>query len=216
MASPKKQPDFRHLAIAGNIGSGKTTLAKKLADAYGWNLQPEDLSSNPYLEDFYEDMKRWGFHMQIHLLVQRFNRVREIREASKPTIQDRTIYEDADIFAPNLHEMGLIDSRDYANFRALYETMSAALPPPDLMIYLKASVGSLVTNIERRGRKYEDNIRLDYLKRLNSRYDEWAETYTTGKILIVNVDECNFADDREGELASIVAKIESQRAGLFD
>ncbi len=204
-----------HIAIAGNIGSGKTTLAGLLSRHYGWEAHYEDVDTNPYLNNFYEDMKRWAFNLQIYFLNSRFRQVVEIRKKDKTVIQDRTIYEDAYIFAPNLHSMGLMSSRDFNNYASLFELMSSFIQPPDLLIYLNASVPTLVSQIQKRGRDYENAIRLDYLKKLNERYEEWISGYDHGKLLIINVDEIKF-DERQEDLGKVVHKIDAEIHGLFD
>ncbi len=203
-----------HIAIAGNIGSGKTTLAGLLSKHYGWQAHYEDVDTNPYLNNFYEDMKRWSFNLQIYFLNSRFRQVVEIRKKNKNVIQDRTIYEDAYIFAPNLHAMGLMESRDFNNYSSLFELMSSFIQPPDLLIYLKASVPTLVNQIQKRGREYENTIRLDYLKKLNERYEEWITGYDLGKLLIVNVDKIKFSE-RQEDLAEVVQRIDAEIHGLF-
>jgi len=209
-----KDKDFKHIAIAGNIGAGKTTLTTLLAKHYGWEPHFEEIENNPYIDDFYEDMQHWSFHMQIYYLNMRFRQVLEIRNGNHSVIQDRTIYEDAKIFAPNLHDMGLMTRRDFDNYLNLYETISALIQPPDLLIYLRASIPALVNQIQRRGRTFEDSIRLDYLKKLHARYEEWIEGYKGHRILIIDVDNCNFADKPE-DLGQIIEKIERERRGLF-
>lgn len=204
-----------HVAIAGNIGSGKTTLTKLLAQHYGWSPHFEDVDENPYLNDFYNDMQRWSFNLQIYFLNSRFNQVTEIRESGKKVIQDRTIYEDAFIFAPNLHAMGLMTSRDFENYFSLFTLMDSFISPPDLLIYLRASVPALVNQIQQRGRDYEESIRLDYLKRLNERYEAWISTYDKGKLLIIDVDNNNFHEDKE-DLGKIINNIDAEIHGLFD
>lgn len=169
-----------HIAIAGNIGSGKTTLAGLLAKHYGWQAHYEDVDDNPYLNDFYEDMQRWSFNLQIYFLNSRFSQILEIKKAEQTIVQDRTIYEDAYIFAPNLHSMGLMSTRDFENYFTLFKLMSSLVEPPDLLLYLRASVPTLVNQIQKRGREYESSIRLDYLKRLNERYEAWIESYKLG------------------------------------
>lgn len=203
-----------HIAIAGNIGSGKTTLTTQLAKHYNWQAHFEDADDNPYLNDFYEDMQRWSFNLQIYFLNSRFNQVLEIRKSGKNVIQDRTIYEDAYIFAPNLHSMGLMTTRDFENYFSLFNLMDSFVQPPDLLIYLRASVSTLVNQIQKRGRDYENSIRLDYLKRLNERYEAWISTYNHGKLLIIEVDNLNFAESNE-DLGVIVNKIDAEIHGLF-
>lgn len=204
----------KHIAIAGNIGSGKTTLTEMLAQHYGWEPHYEEVDQNPYLNDFYEDMQRWSFNLQIYFLNSRYRQNRELENKDRNTVQDRTIYEDAHIFAPNLHTMGLMSTRDFENYTRLFEAMSSHLQKPDLLIYLRASVPTLVRQIQRRGRDFEDNIRLDYLKRLNERYEAWIEGYTGGKLLIIPVDQINFADKPE-DFGQILLKIETELGGLF-
>jgi len=203
-----------HIAIAGNIGSGKTTLTRLLSKNYKWDAHFEDVDENPYLNDFYNDMQRWSFNLQIYFLNSRFNQILDIRKSGKTVIQDRTIYEDAHIFAPNLHAMGLMSSRDFDNYFALFELMSSLIQPPDLMIYLRASVPTLVSQIQKRGRDYENSIRLDYLKRLNERYEAWVDKYDLGKLLVVDVDNLNFSEKNE-DLSSIINKIDAEIHGLF-
>ena len=186
-----------HIAIAGNIGAGKTTLTTLLAKHYKWQPHFEDADDNPYLNDFYEEMQRWSFNLQIYFLNNRFAQVSQIRKGNKTVIQDRTIYEDAYIFAPNLHAMGLMTTRDFENYFSLFKLMESLVKPPDLLIYLRASVPTLVKNIQKRGREYEAAIRLDYLKRLNERYEAWASTYEAGKLLVVDVDDINFNENKE-------------------
>jgi len=204
----------KHIAIAGNIGSGKTTLTTLLAKHYNWDAHFEDVDNNPYLNDFYNDMQRWSFNLQIFFLNSRFRQLQEIRSQDKTVIQDRTIYEDANIFAPNLHSMGLMTGRDFENYKSLFDAVSKMIGAPDLLIYLRASVPTLVKQIQRRGRDYEDSIRLDYLRRLNERYEAWIDTYTEGKLLVIDVDNINFADKPE-DLGSIINKIEAEFNGLF-
>ncbi len=213
MAEIKKLKNM-HIAIAGNIGSGKTTLTSLLAKHYGWEAQFEDVDDNPYLNDFYEDMQRWSFNLQIYFLNSRFSQIVQIRQSNKTVIQDRTIYEDAYIFAPNLHSMGLMSTRDFENYFALFNLMSSLIDPPDLLIYLRASIPTLVNQINNRGRKYENNIRLDYLNRLNERYEAWIETYNLGKLLIVNADNYNFPESKE-DLSKVIDDINAQFHGLF-
>lgn len=203
-----------HIAIAGNIGSGKTTLTSLLAKHFNWEPHFESVDDNPYLHSFYEDMRRWSFNLQIYFLNNRFRQIVKIRESGKNVIQDRTIYEDAHIFAPNLHEMNLMPTRDFDNYRSLFELMVSFIQPPDLLIYLRATVPTLVNQIQKRGRDYEESIRLDYLKSLNGRYEKWMDSYNEGKKLIVNVDNLNFADKPE-DLGVIIDKINAELHGLF-
>lgn len=203
-----------HIAVAGNIGSGKTTLTRLLAKNYGWKAHFEDVDDNPYLNDFYEDMQRWSFNLQIYFLNSRFGQIVDIRRKGETVIQDRTIYEDAHIFAPNLHTMGLMSTRDFNNYLHLFNLMSSLIQPPDLLIYLRANVPTLVNQIQKRGRDYEKSIRLDYLQRLNERYEAWIETYKLGKMLIVDVDNMNFAD-RPEDLRQVINKIDALIHGLF-
>ncbi|TKG93363.1 deoxynucleoside kinase [Puteibacter caeruleilacunae] len=203
-----------HIAVAGNIGSGKTTLTEKLAKHYGWESHFEDVDDNPYLNDFYHDMQRWSFNLQVYFLNSRFKHVLDIRESGKTIIQDRTIYEDAEIFAPNLHDMNLMSTRDFKNYKSLFDMMSKMVQAPDLLIYLRASVPTLVNQIQQRGREYENTIRLDYLKQLNERYETWIGKYNSGKLLIINVDDTNFATNNE-QLSQVIDKIDAQINGLF-
>lgn len=203
-----------HIAIAGNIGSGKTTLAGLLSKHYGWEAHYEDVETNPYLNNFYEDMQRWSFNLQIFFLNSRFRQVIDIRNSGKTVIQDRTIYEDAYIFAPNLHAMGLMASRDFDNYSRLFELMSTFIQPPDLLIYLKASVSTLVTQIQKRGREYENTIRLDYLNHLNERYEEWISKYELGKLLVIDVDSIKFSES-PSNLGKVIHKIDAEIHGLF-
>lgn len=203
-----------HIAVAGNIGSGKTTIAGLLAKHYGWEANYEDVEDNPYLNDFYEDMQRWSFNLQIYFLNSRFNQIVKIRKSGKTIIQDRTIYEDAHIFAPNLHAMGLLSTRDFNNYSSLFKLMSSLIKPPDLLLYLRASVPTLVNQIQKRGRKYENSIRLDYLKRLNERYEAWINDYDLGKLLIVEADDYDFPNNSD-HLREIIDKINAEIHGLF-
>jgi len=209
-----KKKKNMHIAVAGNIGSGKTTITGLLAKHYGWEAQYEDIDDNPYLNDFYEDMQRWSFNLQIYFLNSRFSQIVRIRQSNKTVIQDRTIYEDSYIFAPNLHSMGLMSTRDFENYFALFNLLNSLIEPPDLLIYLRASIPTLVNQINRRGRKYENNIRLDYLKRLNERYEAWVETYNLGRILIIDADNYNFPD-RPEDLSAVIDKINAELHGLF-
>lgn len=203
-----------HIAIAGNIGSGKTTLTGLLAKHFAWQPHFEDVETNPYLPAFYDDMQRWSFNLQIYFLNSRFRQIVDIRKSGKTVVQDRTIYEDAYIFAANLHSMTLMTTRDYDNYVSLFELMSSFVQPPDLLIYLRASVPTLVNQIQKRGRDYENSIRIDYLKSLNDRYEAWIQNYSLGKLLIVEVDNLNFSE-RPEDLASIIDKINAEIHGLF-
>lgn len=203
-----------HVAVAGNIGSGKTTLTELLAKHYKWDTHFEDVDENPYLMDFYKDMQRWSFNLQIYFLNSRFNQIADIRRENKNVIQDRTIYEDAYIFAPNLHSMGLMTTRDFENYFSLFNSMEEYLQAPDLLIYLRATVPALVNNIQKRGREYEEAIRLDYLKRLNERYEAWISTYDKGKLLIIDVDDNAFHENAE-DLGEIINAIDAEIHGLF-
>ncbi|MEP7197757.1 MAG: deoxynucleoside kinase [Saprospiraceae bacterium] len=205
---------MRHIGIAGNIGSGKTSLTEALGKHYGWNVHFEDTSNNPYLNDFYFDMQRWSFNLQVYFLNSRFQQIVRIQSEGKTTVQDRTIYEDAYIFAPNLHEMGLMTTRDFDNYFSLFEIMMSTIRKPDLMIYLKASIPTLVSHIQNRGREYEGNMSLDYLKKLNQRYDQWIEQYSFSSLLIVNADELDFMNKPE-DFGKIIEKIDTHTKGLF-
>lgn len=203
-----------HLAVAGNIGSGKTTLTSLLAKHYGWAPHFESLDDNPYISDFYEDMQRWSFNLQVYFLNSRFNSIKHIHDTGESVIQDRTIYEDAYIFAPNLHAMGLMSTRDFDTYQALFTSLKSMMKAPDLLIYLRASIPALVSQIQKRGRDYEDSIRLDYLKRLNERYEAWISTYKEGKLLIIEVDDMDFESSPE-DLGSIISKVDADIHGLF-
>lgn len=210
----KAKNKVMHIAVAGNIGSGKTTLANMLAKHYGWDIQLEDNDDNPYISDFYEDMQRWSFNLQVYFLNVRYNNIKKIRENDRPTIQDRTIYEDANIFAPNLHAMGLMSTRDFENYTSLFSSLNSMIEPPDLLIYLRGTIPTLVKQIQQRGRDYEDSIRLDYLKRLNERYEAWISTYKHGKLVILNIDELDFEND-SNDANFVINKIEAELNGLF-
>ena len=203
-----------HIALAGNIGAGKTTLTELLAKHYKWVPHYEDVDENPYLNDFYEDMQRWSFNLQIYFLNSRFNQVVNIRSSTQTVIQDRTIYEDAEIFAPNLHAMGLMTSRDFHTYTTLFQMMNRMIQAPDLLIYLRASVPTLVNQIQKRGREYENSIRLDYLKQLNERYEAWVNRYKAGKLLIIDVDRIDFQNNPE-DLSNIIDRIDANINGLF-
>lgn len=203
-----------HVAIAGNIGSGKTTLTGLLSKHYKWDAHYEDVDDNPYLNDFYKDMQRWSFNLQVYFLKSRFKQVKEIHASEKNVIQDRTIYEDAFIFAPNLHAMGLMSSRDFENYLSLFQLMETFIPPPNLLIYLRSSVANLVGQIQKRGRDYENSIRIDYLTRLNERYEAWISQYNRGKLLIIDVDDIDFNNNKE-DLGAIINRIDAEINGLF-
>ncbi len=212
MAKSKLKP--KHIAIAGNIGAGKTTLTQMLSKHYKWIPHFEDVDHNPYLLDFYEDMPRWSFNLQVYFLHGRLKQLLEIQNGTETIIQDRTIYEDANIFAPNLHEMGLMSKRDFDNYFAFFQTLKSMIKPPDLLIYVNASVPTLVGQIQKRGREYEENIRLDYLKRLNEFYNKWIATYKEGPLLIIDGDKNKFAENEE-HFGEIISKIDSTIYGLF-
>jgi len=203
-----------HVAIAGNIGAGKTTLTQLLAKHYKWEAQLEDVVDNPYLDDFYNQMERWSFNLQVYFLNSRFRQVLQIRESGKNIIQDRTIYEDANIFAPNLHAMGLLTNRDFENYSSLFGLMESLVQSPDLIIYLRSSIPNLVSQIHKRGRDYENSISIDYLSRLNERYEAWIHGYTKGKLLIIDVDDLDFVENDE-DLGFIITKIDAEINGLF-
>lgn len=209
---PKSAP--QHIAVAGNIGAGKTTLTTMLAKHYKWMPHFEDVEHNPYLVDFYEDMQRWSFNLQVYFLNHRLANLIDIKNGNKTVIQDRTIHEDAHIFAPNLYEMGLMTKRDFENYASFFGTLKRMVTPPDLLIYLKASIPKLVDQIQKRGREYEENIRLDYLKRLNEFYNKWIDNYKDGPLLIIDIDNSNFADN-EDDFAEVVRRIDAQLYGLF-
>ncbi len=203
-----------HIAIAGNIGSGKTTLTRLLSKNYGWTPKYEDVDVNPYLSDFYNDMQRWSFNLQIYFLNRRFQGIVEIAQSNLNVIQDRTIYEDARIFAPNLHAMGLMSTRDFENYTSLFNLMLSLVKPPDLLVYLRSSISNLVSQIQKRGREYESSIRLDYLQGLNERYEQWIESYRDGKKLILDVDELKF-EDNPRDLSTVIDRIDAVLNGLF-
>ncbi len=202
-----------HIAIAGNIGSGKTTLAGLLAKHFGWTPHFEEVDNNPYLGSFYEDMQRWSFNIQIFFLNSRFRQVLDIRKSGKDIIQDRTIYEDAMIFAPNLHTMGLMETRDFENYKSLFELMASLIAPPDLLIYIRSCVSTLFKHIAIRNRNYEQSIRLDYLTNLNERYNQWINNYKEGKLLIIDGDKTEFNNPED--LSKVIESIEAEFNGLF-
>ncbi|MBP3574481.1 MAG: deoxynucleoside kinase [Prevotella sp.] len=202
-----------HIAIAGNIGSGKTTLTKMLAKRYGWTPRFEPVDNNPYLEDFYGDMKRWSFNLQIYFLNKRFREVVEISKSDETIIQDRTIFEDARIFAPNLHGQGYMSDRDFDNYTDLFDLMMSLVKLPDLMIYIRSSIPNLISQIEKRGREYEQSIRIDYLTGLNNRYEEWIKNYE-GNIIIIDGDTCKFGDNPK-DFQQVTDMIDAELFGLF-
>ena len=203
-----------HIAVTGNIGAGKTTLTTMLAKHYGWETQFEDVDHNPYLDDFYQDMSKWSFALQMYFLGSRFRQVKEIRESGKNIIQDRTIYEDAYIFAENLNEMNLLSDRDYSNYTSLFNLMKSFVSAPDLLIYLKADISTLTTQIAKRGREYEAGISIDYLMRLNKKYEAWIDSYKEGKLLIIDVNDLDFVE-REEDFGYILDRIDAELNGLF-
>lgn len=209
-----KDIQLKHIAVAGNIGAGKTTLTTLLAKQFGWEPHYEDVENNPYLSDFYEDMPRWSFNLQVYFLNSRFQQIIRIQQGEQTVIQDRTVYEDAYIFAPNLHQMGLMSTRDFDNYSSLFKNITQLVKAPDLLIYLRASVPKLVDNIQNRGREYEENLRLDYLKKLNERYESWIDTYKLGKLLIIDIDKLDFFNNKE-DLGNIVNKVQGELHGLF-
>jgi deoxynucleoside kinase len=203
-----------HIAVTGNIGAGKTTLTTMLAKHYGWSAQFEDVDHNPYLDDFYQDMSKWSFALQMYFLGSRFRQVKEIRESGKNIIQDRTIYEDAHIFAENLNEMNLLSDRDYSNYTSLFNLMKSFVSAPDLLIYLKADISTLTKQIAKRGREYEAGISIDYLMRLNKKYEAWINSYKEGKLLIIDVNDLDFVE-REEDFGYILERIDAELNGLF-
>jgi len=209
-----KKKVLKHIAVAGNIGAGKTTLTSILAKHYKWTPNYEDIDTNPYLVDFYDDMHRWSFNLQVYFLNTRLKQLQEIRTGNNTVIQDRTIYEDAYIFAPNLSDMGLMNKRDFDNYNSLFNTLIKMVEPPDLLIYLKASIPKLVDQIQKRGREYEENIRLDYLKRLNENYNKWIDQYKDGKLLVIDIENLDFTENDE-DLAEVLRRVDAEINGLF-
>lgn len=203
-----------HIAVVGNIGAGKTTLTKILADHLQWEPQYEGVDDNPYLEDFYSDMKRWSFNLQIYFLNSRFRHIVELQKKNINIIQDRTIYEDAYIFAENLFDMGLMSERDFKNYSNIFESIVSYIKAPDLLIYLKASVPTLVDNIQLRGREYESGIRLDYLSKLNEKYEKWISSYDKGPLLILDKDRLDFANNPD-DLSYVIERVDAELFGLF-
>lgn len=213
-ALPSEKKTIKYIAIAGNIGAGKTTLTEMLAKHFGWDVHYENTENNPYLSDFYLDMKRWSFNLQVFFLSSRYQQVLRILQGNRTVIQDRTIYEDAFIFAPNLADMGLMERRDFENYLTLFQSIVSQVKAPDLLIYLKASIPTLVEHIQMRGRDYEGSISLDYLKRLNDRYDGWINGYREGKLLIINVDNLDFSSNKE-HAAKVLEMVQAELHGLF-
>lgn len=203
-----------HIAVAGNIGAGKTTLTKYLAKHFKWEPHFEDVVDNPYLDDFYHQMERWSFNLQIYFLNSRFRQVLQIRESGKNIIQDRTIYEDAHIFAENLAEMNLLSERDFKNYLSVFQLMKDFVSAPDLLIYLRADIPTLVKQIAKRGREYETSISIDYLSKLNNKYQNWIENYKEGKLLIIDVDDLDFVEKQE-DFGYILERIDGELNGLF-
>lgn len=206
---------LRHIAISGNIGSGKTALTRKLARHYGWIPLYESVDQNPYLRDFYYDMEKWAFHLQIYFLNTRFRQVTSIEANDRPTVQDRTIYEDASIFAANLHASGYLNDRDYESYRGIYNSMVELVPPPDLLIYLRADIPKLVANIQKRGRDFENAMSLEYLKNLNEHYDKWIAAYDLGKTLTIDVNNLDFVEKVE-DFAQVVNRVDLELNNLFN
>ncbi|MFZ4632973.1 MAG: deoxynucleoside kinase [Saprospiraceae bacterium] len=214
MELPDDQNSVKHVAIAGNIGAGKTTLTEQLGKHFGWDVHYETTEDNPYLSDFYMDMKRWSFNLQVFFLSNRYQQILRIQQGERTVIQDRTIFEDAYIFAPNLASMGLMERRDYDNYRNLFEAIVSQIKAPDLLIYLRAGIPTLVEHIHRRGRDYEGSISIDYLKKLNERYEDWISGYTSGKLLIINSDELDFEHNKT-HLGQVLESVQAELHGLF-
>jgi len=216
MANSKNAPESgkKYVAIAGNIGAGKSSLTRSLSDYFKWEGYYERVDDNPYLPDFYEDMRRWSFNLQVFFLSSRFNHQRLIEESPHSIVQDRSIYEDAEIFARNLYEMGLMARRDFDNYTELFKIMTSYLRAPDLLVYLRASVPTLVDHIQKRGREFESTIRIDYLERLNEHYESWVDRYDNGPKLIIDVDELDFVSEPADRM-EIIGRIESRLFGLF-
>lgn len=211
---PSDKTLIKHVALAGNIGAGKTTLCEVLARHFGWDVHYEDTENNPYLSDFYLDMKRWSFNLQVFFLSSRYQQMLRIQQGNRTVVQDRTIYEDAFIFAPNLADMGLMERRDFENYTTLFQSIISQIKAPDLLIYLKASIPTLVEHIQSRGRDYEGSISIDYLKRLNERYDNWISNYREGRLLIINVDQFDFSNNQE-HAATVLEMVQAELHGLF-
>jgi deoxyadenosine/deoxycytidine kinase len=203
-----------YVAVAGNIGAGKTSLVELLSKHYSWEAHFEDVIDNPYLDDFYNHMERWSFNLQVYFLNSRFRQLKNFKASNKDFIQDRTIYEDSRIFAPNLHAMGLMNQRDFNNYQSLFGLMESMVEAPDMLIYLRSSIPNLVHKIHKRGREYENSISIEYLSRLNERYEAWISTYDKGKLLIVDVDQYDFVEKKD-DLGRIIEKIDAELNGLF-
>jgi deoxyadenosine/deoxycytidine kinase len=211
---PSDKTLIKHVALAGNIGAGKTTLCEVLARHFGWDVHYEDTENNPYLSDFYLDMKRWSFNLQVFFLSSRYQQMLRIQQGNRTVVQDRTIYEDAFIFAPNLADMGLMERRDFENYTTLFQSIISQIKSPDLLIYLKASIPTLVEHIQSRGRDYEGSISIEYLKRLNERYDNWISNYREGRLLVINVDQFDFSNNKE-HAATVLEMVQAELHGLF-
>lgn len=211
---PKDKQIIKHIAIAGNIGAGKTTLSEILARHFGWEVHYESTDNNPYLSDFYLDMKRWSFNLQVYFLSSRYQQMLQIQQGSRTIVQDRTIYEDAFIFAPNLADMGLMERRDFENYTNLFQTIVSQIKPPDLLIYLRGSIPTLVEHIQMRGRDYEGSISIDYLRRLNDRYENWINSYKSGKLLVINIDNIDF-QNRPEDMGQVLEMVNAELHGLF-
>jgi len=205
---------MKHIAIAGNIGCGKSTLTEMLAKHYGWVAEFESVDNNPYLADFYKDMKRWSFHLQIHFLNSRFRQIQKVRSSETSIIQDRTIYEDAYIFAQNLYDSGYMDERDYKNYLSMFESMMKFVTPPDLLIYLRAGIPKLVGQISKRGREYESQIKIKYLENLNKNYEKWIGSYQAGKLLVIDVNDMDYVANPD-DLYTIINRVERELFGLY-
>lgn len=212
MADPSS--DKKYVAVSGNIGAGKSSLTEVLSNYFGWKAFYEKVDDNPYLPDFYNDMRRWSFNLQVYFLSSRFEHQQVIESSPESIVQDRSIYEDAEIFARNLYEMGLMSERDYENYASLFSIMTSYLQPPNLLIYLRASVPTLVDHIQQRGRAYETNIRIDYLRRLQGHYEDWIDRYDLGPKMIIDVDDLDFVND-EDDRRAVVNRIDSRLFGLF-